>query len=89
MGIAEQLRNLDGHSTVSKEFRVYTVHGAVVTLFTLLSKCFFVRSSRAVLSKFWFHSQLLRDSLTYNLQMKIYSHYVLGVSRIQVQLPNH
>ena len=35
---AEKLKNLDGHSTVSKEFRVYTVQGAALSVVTILGK---------------------------------------------------
>lgn len=35
-GFAERIKNLDGHSTVSKEFRVYTVQGAALSVVTIL-----------------------------------------------------
>ena len=35
MGVADNLRNLDSHSSVSKEFRVYTIHGAILSVFTI------------------------------------------------------
>jgi hypothetical protein len=38
MGIAEKLSSLDAHSGVSKEFRVYTVHGAVLSVATLVGE---------------------------------------------------
>jgi hypothetical protein len=39
-GFAEKLKNYDSHSSVSKEFRVYTVQGAVLSVATLLGKLF-------------------------------------------------
>jgi hypothetical protein len=35
MAIADRLKNLDAHSSVSKEFRVYTVSGAILSVATL------------------------------------------------------
>jgi hypothetical protein len=37
MSLNERLRKLDAHSSVSKEFRVYTVHGAVLSVVTVLA----------------------------------------------------
>lgn len=34
--ISDRIRNLDGHSTVSNEFRVYTIQGAVLSVVTIL-----------------------------------------------------
>ena len=36
MTLSERLRKLDSHSSVSKEFRVYTTHGAVLSILTVL-----------------------------------------------------
>jgi endoplasmic reticulum-Golgi intermediate compartment protein 3 len=36
MSISDRLKKIDSNSTVSKEFRVYTVHGAVVSVATVL-----------------------------------------------------
>jgi endoplasmic reticulum-Golgi intermediate compartment protein 3 len=36
MSLADRLKNLDSHSSVSKEFRVYTIHGAVLSIVTLI-----------------------------------------------------
>lgn len=36
MGIGDSLKRLDGHSTISKEFRVHTVQGAVLSTITLV-----------------------------------------------------
>jgi hypothetical protein len=38
MGIAEHLSSIDAHSGVSKEFRVYTVHGAVLSVATIVGE---------------------------------------------------
>ena len=38
MGIADNLRVLDAHSSVSKEFRVYTIQGAVLSVLTVVGK---------------------------------------------------
>jgi hypothetical protein len=38
MAISDRLKNLDGHSSVSKEFRVYTVSGAILSVATLVGK---------------------------------------------------
>jgi hypothetical protein len=35
MGFTDTLRGLDGHSSVSKEFRVHTSHGAVLSMVTI------------------------------------------------------
>ncbi len=35
-GFKERLRKLDSHSSVSKEFRVYTIHGAALSVVTCL-----------------------------------------------------
>lgn len=41
-GFAEKLKNYDSHSSVSKEFRVYTVQGAVLSVVTLLGKSLWI-----------------------------------------------
>jgi hypothetical protein len=38
MGFTERLKNFDGHSTVSKEFRVYTAQGAALSVITLIGE---------------------------------------------------
>ena len=39
MAISDKLRRMDAHSGVSKEFRVYTVQGAVLSVVTVVGKC--------------------------------------------------
>ena len=36
MALSDQLRRMDAHSGVSKEFRVYTVQGAVLSVITVV-----------------------------------------------------
>jgi hypothetical protein len=36
MGVADNLRKLDAHSSVSKEFRVYTIQGAFISVLTVI-----------------------------------------------------
>ena len=36
MSVADRLKKLDGHSSVSNEFRVYTIQGAVLSVVTVL-----------------------------------------------------
>ena len=38
-GFKERLRKLDSHSSVSKEFRVYTIHGAALSIVTCFGAC--------------------------------------------------
>jgi hypothetical protein len=47
MTVSERLRNFDSHSSVSKEFRVYTVQGAVLSVLTLLAIAYFVTTELA------------------------------------------
>eukprot|EP00934_Nitzschia_sp_Nitz4_P001586 Nitzschia sp. Nitz4//scaffold62_size106224//104308//105701//NITZ4_004376-RA/size106224-augustus-gene-0.107-mRNA-1//-1//CDS//3329555916//1586//frame0 len=42
MGIADRLKSLDNHSTVSKEFRVYTAQGAALSVVTILAILYLV-----------------------------------------------
>lgn len=42
MGIKDQLRSLDTHSSVSSEFRVYTFHGAILSLITVFAIIYLV-----------------------------------------------
>jgi hypothetical protein len=42
MTVSERLRNFDSHSSVSKEFRVYTVQGAVLSVLTLVAIAYFI-----------------------------------------------
>jgi endoplasmic reticulum-Golgi intermediate compartment protein 3 len=44
MSLHERLKNFDAHSSVSKEFRVYTVHGAVLSVVTVLAIVYLVIS---------------------------------------------
>lgn len=36
MSLKDRIRNIDGHSSVSNEFRVYTIHGAIVSIITII-----------------------------------------------------
>jgi hypothetical protein len=47
MTVSERLRNIDSHSSVSKEFRVYTVQGAVLSVLTLVAIAYFVTTEYA------------------------------------------
>ena len=38
MGLVDRLKNFDGHSSVSKEFRVYSLQGAILSVVTILGK---------------------------------------------------
>jgi hypothetical protein len=38
MAISDRLKNLDAHSSVSKEFRVYTVYGAILSVATVVGE---------------------------------------------------
>jgi hypothetical protein len=38
MGISDNLRKMDAHSSVSSEFRVYTMQGAILSVVTVLGK---------------------------------------------------
>jgi len=38
MAIADRLKTLDTQSSVSKEFRVYTLHGAILSIITVAGK---------------------------------------------------
>jgi endoplasmic reticulum-Golgi intermediate compartment protein 3 len=40
MGFKDRLKTLDSHSTVSSEFRVYSLQGAVLSVVTLLAICY-------------------------------------------------
>lgn len=42
MGFQENLRKFDNHSSVSKEFRVYTFHGAVLSVVTVIAITYLV-----------------------------------------------
>jgi len=50
MGLSDNLRKLDAHSSVAKEFRVHTVQGAFVSVVTVICKCYYSPS--------WFFSNL-------------------------------
>ncbi len=58
-GFKERLRKLDSHSSVSKEFRVYTVHGAALSVVTCLGAfldgnlVYFVCNDQEALSVIW------------------------------------
>ena len=47
MSLTDRLRNFDSHSSVSKEFRVYTSSGAVLSIVTLAAIFYFVTSEFA------------------------------------------
>jgi len=44
MGFSENLKSFDSHSTVSNEFRVRTVHGAILSVVTIVAICYLVIS---------------------------------------------
>ena len=48
--IKDRLKNLDTHSSVSKEFRVYTLHGAVLSMITVVG-AYFINFTRVVCLK--------------------------------------
>ena len=46
MGLKDKLKTLDSHSTVSSEFRVYSIQGAVLSILTLTGKWFILWSAQ-------------------------------------------
>ena len=46
MALSDQLRRMDAHSGVSKEFRVYTVQGAVLSVITVVGTFLFYHFTR-------------------------------------------
>ena len=49
MGIREKLQKFDTHSAVSKEFRVYSVQGAAISVLTVSGKYTILKSFTLVL----------------------------------------
>lgn len=47
MGIGDRLKNLDAQSSVSSEFRVYTLHGAVLSVVTVIAIIYLVTTEVA------------------------------------------
>ena len=46
MGLQESLRKFDSHSSVSKEFRVYTIQGAVLSVVTVIGTYYLLGGAR-------------------------------------------
>ena len=47
MGWEDRLKKIDGHSSVSKEFRVYTTHGAILSVVTVATILYLVVTEAA------------------------------------------
>jgi Endoplasmic Reticulum-Golgi Intermediate Compartment (ERGIC) len=91
MGLQERLKSFDAHSSVSNEFRVYTTHGAVVSVLTV----FIIIT--LVVSEFNFNFQSnLRENVHVNattprgLELEIdMTFWNIGCSKISIDSSDH
>ena len=77
MSFAESLKKYDSHSTVSKEFRVYTIQGAVLSVVTIIGA-----SVRMILQQVLFEVPIS----PYHFFLLRFSHLLFNIDRDRIQL---